>query len=161
MDGDPFGLRPATLDDVPAICATVAEGVGSYAGWAPAGWSASSTAADPALLAERFHVPGFFARVNADVTAHVASYPAFDEPGAVHLMHLFARPHRRGTGVAASLLALAVDDARRGGGHAVRLRTPSDNARGVRFYEREGFAVTGPAEDAGIGLPLVWMRRAV
>jgi GNAT superfamily N-acetyltransferase len=158
---DPFGLRVATLADVPAMCRNVAEGVGSYAAWAPPGWAAHASAADPDRVRERFATPGFVAYVNRDVSAHVATHPAADEPGAVHLMHLFARPAQQGTGVAAALLELVVSDARRAGAAAMRLRTPSGSARGVAFYEREGFAITGPAEDAGIGLPLIWMRRAL
>lgn len=160
---NPFGLRPATLDDVPAMCVTVAEGLASYRAWAP-GWTPPRAITDPDALRERFSVPGFEAHVNADVTAHVAAYPAADETGAVHLMHLFARAHRRGTGVAAALLALAVADARRQQATVMRLRTPAGNARGIAFYLREGWAQHGPPQPdttpgTGLGLEFVWLRR--
>lgn len=162
---DPFGLRPATLADVPAMCANVAEGVGSYAAWAP-GFTPPRGIAGEAALRTRWATPGFVAHVNADVSAHVAAHPAVDEQGVVHLMHLFARPHRQGTGVAAALLALGVRDARRSGATAMRLRTPSGNARGLAFYAREGWAPhpappTLPEPGLGLGLELVWLQRAL
>lgn len=145
------------------MCANVTEGLASFRSWAP-GWTPPSAIADPDALLERFALPGFWAHVNSDVTAHVAAYAAVDEKSAVHLMHLFARTHRRGTGVAAALLALAVADARRAGATAMRLRTPAGNARGIAFYRREGWAQHGPsllddAPDAGLGLEYVWLRR--
>lgn len=156
-------LRPATPDDAPAMCANVAEGLGSYAAWAPAGWTPPPAVSDAGLLRERFTtLPGFFALVNADASAHVVTYAAQDEPGAVHLMHLFLRLRHQGTGIAAALLARTVAEARGAGATAMRLRTPVGNARGVAFYAREGFAVAGPAEhDAGMGLDLVWLRRSL
>ena len=159
---DAFELRAAAPDDVPAMCATVAEGLASYAAWAP-GWTPPPAITDPEALRGRFAAPGFIAHVNADVSAHVAAYPAADEPGAVHLMHLFARVTRQGTGVAAALLDLAVADARRAGATAMRLRTPAGNARAIAFYLREGWAQDGPVQaeraGTGLGLPFVWLRR--
>lgn len=155
----PFGIRPATLEDVPAMCANVADGIASYAAWAPPGWSPSASAADAELVRERFSALGFTARITEDRRAHVAAHRAFDEPDAMHLLHLFVRPELQGSGVAAALLALIVAEAREGGARAMRLRTPASNARGLAFYRREGFTMAGPADGAGIGLPLVWMRR--
>lgn len=159
------GLRPATLDDAEAMCVTVAEGLATYREWAP-DWTPPPGIDDPDVLRERWTALGVTGHVNADVTAHVAHYPATDEPGAVHLMHLFVRAHRRGTGVAAALLALAVADAQRAGMRAMRLRTPTGNARGIAFYRREGWAQHGdplPAElpGTGLGLEHIWLRRAL
>lgn len=157
---DRFGLRPATLADVPEMCRTVAEALATFTAWAPPGWEPPPVLSDAEELRERWELPGFTAYVDAEVTAHVATHRAQDEPDAFHLMHLFARPHRHGTGVAAALLALAVDDARAAGATTMRLRTPEGNARGLRFYAREGWTQHGgPVPGGAVGLPHVWLRR--
>lgn len=144
------------------MCRTVAQSLATYAEWAPAGWTPAPGLTDPGELAAWWTRPGFVAWVDADVTAHVASHWADDEPGAFHLVHLFVRPSRFGTGVASALHARALQDARAAGAHSIRLRTPSGNARGLAFYRREGW---GQQADAGwaphLGLHVVWLRRAL
>lgn len=137
-----------------------AEGVSSYAAWAPPGWTFDPRVHDPAAIEQHVVAPGFLGWIAAPDTAHVAAYPAPDEPGAVHLMHLFVTPSRQGTGLAAALLDRAVEGARVQGATSMRLRTPRGNARGLAFYRREGW---GDESDAGLapqlGLDVVWLRR--
>ncbi len=154
-------LRPATPADIPRMCRNVAEGVGSYREWAP-GWEPRASLSDPRELEECWQRPGFTAHVEADVEGHVAAHWALDEADAFHLMHLFVREHRQGTGLAAALLDLAVADARAARATGLRLRTPIGNTRGIAFYEREGWQRVGePITDSPFGLDLTWMRRAL
>jgi GNAT superfamily N-acetyltransferase len=56
---------------------------------------------------------------------------------------LFLRPPWWGTGLAARLLAAAVEAALDRGHAEMRLHTPTGHARARAFYEREGWTATG------------------
>lgn len=61
--------------------------------------------------------------------------------GPVFEIHkVYLHRDRRGTGLAARLLALALDEARAGGATGLRLWTDTRFADGHRFYERHGFS---------------------
>lgn len=158
----PAPLRRITLTDVPDLSRNVAEGMASYAAWAPEGWTASPLVHDQAAIRERASSPGFVGWITQDTRSHVAAFPAADEPGAFHLFHLFVTPAQQGSGIAKVLLDRSMDDARAHGATAMRLRTPRGNARGVAFYRREGW---GDESDAGwaahLGLDVIWMRRGL
>lgn len=158
----PARVKAITPADVPAMRRNVAAGVRSYAAWAPAGWSAEPVVWEEAGIRAHLAAPGFLGWITEDHAAHVAAYPAADEPGAFHLMHLFVAPEQQGTGIATALHDRLVDGVRAAGGTVLRLRTPYGNARGVAFYEREGWAQHGSAGLAPhLGLECVWMRRPV
>jgi GNAT superfamily N-acetyltransferase len=84
------------------------------------------------------------------------------DPSLAHLQHLFVRPAWWGTGLGPALLAAAVQAADDRGFSRMRLFTPAGQARGRRFYEREGWRPAGPARfDPSFGLPLVEYRRTL
>ncbi len=152
-------LRRARADDVQLMSRNVREGVASFLTWAP-DWQIPPGLGSEGELRTALLKPDAAAWVNADVSAHSGAFRAEDEPDAFHLFNLFAQPEQQGTGVAAELLEKQVADARRAGATAMRLRTPAGNARGIRFYEREGWAVVGELlTDTPLGLDHVWMRR--
>ena len=82
-------------------------------------------------------------------------------PGTGHLWQLFVREPWWGTGLAAQLLALAVERAGADGYERMRLFTPAGQARARRFYEREGWSAEEPFDDADLGLRLVEYRRSL
>ena len=61
-------------------------------------------------------------------------------PGRAHLWMLFVRPPWWGSGLAARLHRLALEEAAREGYETIRLYTPHGAARARAFYEREGWA---------------------
>jgi GNAT superfamily N-acetyltransferase len=73
---------------------------------------------------------------------------------------LFVRPPWWGSGLAARLHGLAVQEAGLRGYEALRLHTPAGNARARAFYEREGWHAVGrPIPEPLLGLDLVEYRR--
>ena len=81
-------------------------------------------------------------------------------PGRAHLWTLFVAPAWWGTGLAAALLAWAVEGMRDSGYTGAQLWTPSEHARARRFYEREGWHASGRREPSPeLGLDLVLYER--
>jgi GNAT superfamily N-acetyltransferase len=161
-------LRRAGLADAEAIIETVVISFDGYRAIAPPGWEPPSddeairaTLADPdtwALLA----IDGELVAGHVAVTRARTQPPEPREeiPGLAHVWHLFVRPPWWGTGLSTELLARAVDEARRRGYERMRLFTPARQARARRFYEREGWTVTGESPPMGLaGLELVEYRR--
>jgi GNAT superfamily N-acetyltransferase len=149
--------RPATPDDAPAICATVAEGFAGYLEWAPAGWQPPEMT--PTVLGRvrsrlsRDDVWCLIALEHGEVIGHVSLAPTSGEepepapPGVTNLAQMFVRRRRQGTGVAAVLMGEAVAEAARRGFTSMCLWTPRGAARARRFYEREGWTATGAVHD--------------
>ena len=165
-------LRPATALDADELAATVAEGFESYRAFAPEGWSPPDRLELALGIAVRMRGDDQRAWVAVDdrdrVAGQVAYLPATrsrhpsDDPRLAHLAQLFVRRAHWGTGLAARLLAVAVDDARERGFTAIRLFTPAGQARARRFYEREGWTVIDePVLERQLGLELVAYRRAL
>ena len=59
------------------------------------------------------------------------------------VQEMFVEPALRGSGIGASLLHFALDEAAASGCRFVELGTPLGGARPIAFYEREGFARVG------------------
>ncbi len=157
---DPFGLRPATLADVPAMARNVEGGFASHRAWAPPGYRAPTAVGEADRLRERFAWAGWAAHVNADATATPPPSTRLGSRGPRTSSSLFPQPARRGTGVARALLELALADARGRASATMRLLTLAGNARGLAFYAREGFEVAdGPFLAPDLGLALLWLRR--
>ncbi|MEO6199889.1 MAG: GNAT family N-acetyltransferase [Cryobacterium sp.] len=74
---------------------------------------------------------------DADATAVVAARPT------VELSKFYVRAESHGRGTAATLMAATLDAARAGGAAGTWLGVNQLNARAVRFYEKNGFAVVG------------------
>jgi GNAT superfamily N-acetyltransferase len=84
-------------------------------------------------------------------------------PGTVYLWQLFIRPPHWGTGLADRLHEEFLEASRTRGYRRARLRTPFDQARSRRFYERNGWETDGVAsyeEKLGLDL-LVYTRKGL
>ena len=78
----------------------------------------------------------------------------------VNLWQLFVRPAWHGRGIANALMEAAVHEARQRGFTRMRLWTPQDQRRARRFYEREGWTLTGGVHyESPFGLPVVEYAR--
>jgi GNAT superfamily N-acetyltransferase len=76
--------------------------------------------------------------------------------GTIYLWQMFVRRDWQGRGLAGPLLDRLVEEARRRGYRRIVLWTPAGAAQARRFYEREGFALTGEEDpESSFGLPLV------
>jgi ribosomal protein S18 acetylase RimI-like enzyme len=165
-------LRLAQEVDAETLVAIVLEGFETFRPFAPRGWDPPKVRIDDercrlldidtwCLLAESR---------DGEVSGHVALMPAYKhrlhdpDRGLAHLWQLFVRPPLRGTGLASCLLSAAAAEAEDRGYVAIRLFTPVDHARAVRFYEREGFnRVSEPFESENManGLLIVEYRRSL
>ena len=162
-------LRPATPADAEVLDAAVAEGFASYLDFAPPGWRPPQPlelALGIGVRLQRPTVRAWMADVGGEPAGHVTYLPATesqvgsDDPTLAHLEQLFVRRAFWGTPVATALLRRAVEEAAREGYAAMRLGTPTGQLRARRFYEREGWAVSGePFVAEPIGLELVEYRR--
>ena len=105
----------------------------------------------------------------ADVAGHVAVVAGRERtgereliPGLAHLWMLFIREPWWGTGLATSLLAMAVEEATARGYEAMRLYTPAGQARARAFYEREGWTTDGEGRfEPMLAFDLVEYRRTL
>ncbi|HUL72745.1 MAG TPA: GNAT family N-acetyltransferase [Vicinamibacterales bacterium] len=66
-----------------------------------------------------------------------------DDPRIVHLMAMWVHPGLRGSGAGDALVSAVVGWARSEGARVVQLRVIEQNSRARRFYERNGFRLTG------------------
>jgi GNAT superfamily N-acetyltransferase len=81
--------------------------------------------------------------------------------GTVNLWPLFVRPTWQGRGVGQRLMRSAVTEAHTRGFARLRLWTPRGAAGARRFYERDGWTLTGNERDKSpIGLPIIEYERA-
>jgi GNAT superfamily N-acetyltransferase len=84
------------------------------------------------------------------------------EASLVHLRNLFVAKEHWGSGLATTLHAASVEEARRRGFEQMRLFTPAEHARARRFYEREGWLQRGePFDEPRLGMALVEYRYAL
>ncbi|MFL6117218.1 MAG: GNAT family N-acetyltransferase [Catenulispora sp.] len=72
--------------------------------------------------------------------------PHFDRTGVFIIVGVYVQPEARGTDVARRLNQACIDFARTTDAKELMLKVRDDNDRGRRFYEREGFEVTGFSE---------------
>jgi GNAT superfamily N-acetyltransferase len=165
-------IRPATLEDAPALADTVREGFETYRGFAPPGWEPPPLVIERARIADQLPLPDAWCRIAEDggePAGHVAILAARDRAaaraaieGLAHLWMLFVRRRWWGTGLATRLLDLAVEEAAARGYTAIRLHTPARQARARAFYEREGWSTDGAqTPEPMLGLDLVEYRRAL
>ncbi len=144
-------LRPATIDDAPALAALGAETF-------TAAFAHLYTPADLAAFLAEVHNPAAVAQeiAGAECThcladaggelvafcklrhpSHYAQHSGAKNP--VELAQLYALPNHTGTGVGAKLMDWALGVARAGGHDAVLLSVYSENFGAQRFYQRYGF----------------------
>ena len=164
--------RLATHPDAGAVAATISEGLKTYRAWAPSDWT-------PPVVGEgdRERCGGALARAevwfrlaasDGTVIGHVAlsrstrEDPGPPPPGTVLIWQLFVHPawHDRGTAIA--LLRSAVAQALTRGCSHLRRWTPERAARSRRFYQREGWTLTGRVHRrSDFGLPTVEHGRDI
>jgi GrpB-like predicted nucleotidyltransferase (UPF0157 family)/ribosomal protein S18 acetylase RimI-like enzyme len=181
-----FAFCAAGPQDAEQLGRAVAEGFQSYLPFAPAGWTPRSAEDETELLHALLERDDFWCLLAwaerapaqwADVerapaervlAGHVAFLPAsrawrdVEDPDLGHLRQLFLAPDFWGAGLAHTLHTRALRAARECGFTAMRLFTPTGQARARRFYEREGWTVGGePFCDPGFGLQLVEYRRSL
>jgi GNAT superfamily N-acetyltransferase len=162
-------LRSATPADADVLAATVAEGFRGYADFAPPGWRAPQPlelALGIGVRLRRARMRAWLAEQDGEPAGHVTYLPATesqvgsDDPSLAHLEQLFVRRAHWGSGAATALLRRAVEEAASEGYTAMRLGTPTAQLRARRFYEREGWTLSGePFVAEAIGLELVEYRR--
>jgi GNAT superfamily N-acetyltransferase len=167
----PITTRRAGPGDAGNLVTTMAEAFASYREWAPPGWLPPGQNAEAIeALAEALLRPEVWcllAESPSRPVGHVALSPTTivqPEPapvGTVNLWQLFVRPTWQGRGVGRRLMRSALTEAHTRGFARLRLWTPRGAAGARRFYEREGWTLTGNERDESpIGLPIVEYERA-
>ena len=163
-------LRRATTDDIETVIDLVEAGIGTYREWAPDFQSQGPTPEMRERLSplyeddERAWIMLAFEGDEAVGVASLATITGADArvppSGTIYLWQMFVRRDRQGSGLAGALLDRLIEEARRRGYERVVLWTPAGAAQARRFYEREGFALTGEEDpDSSFGLPLVQYGR--
>jgi GNAT superfamily N-acetyltransferase len=162
---DDLSYRRATVADAPQVAELAAEGFATYGAFAPPGWSGPTLARELEFTQAVLSRPSawcLLAEEGSRLRGHVAFLAAADsrvptpDPALAHLWQLFAAQAWWGSGLAARLLASAVDVAGRHGFERMRLWTPAGHARARRFYEREGWTAPGePVEDPVFGMATI------
>ena len=161
-----------TIEDAGELATTVAAGLESYRGWTSPGWSPPEMGFELSSFREALSRPSVWGLVGVEegeVAGHVLlaqarerDEPRPEIPGLAQLWQLFVRPRWWGSGLAARLNALAVEEAERQGYEAMQLFTPAGNRRARRFYEREGWSTDGEAVyEPHLGLAIVRYARSL
>jgi GNAT superfamily N-acetyltransferase len=167
-------FRNPTPQDAGVMAALAVEGFRTYASFASAGWSPPDAAAE-AELAQQFCLrltqPRVWALLAEDESSrtvgHIALLPAAHtarpvlDASLAHLWQLFVTPPWWGSGLATQLHSAALVGAVESRFTAMRLFTPVAQARSRRFYEREGWSLTGTPAFENIGLELVEYQRSL
>jgi len=173
MDAGTLDIRIAVPDDAPALAATTRLGFDSYRTWAPDGWEPPPHALELRSIRERLRQTTTWCAMalqdDGEQAGHIGITHAADrlrphvlQPGRAHLWMLFVRPPWWGTGLAARLHGLGLEEAARQGYETIRLYTPYGAARARAFYVREGWELAPPAfSEPLLGLDLVEYRRGL
>jgi len=154
-------------EDAPVMAALLTASFEGYRSFAPADWT--PPVEEPEPLRARLSRPGAWGLVaerDGRHAGHAAIHPARVDrhgeliPGTAYLWMIFVVPEEWGSGLARELMEAALDEARRAGYARITLFTPAGQARARAFYERHGFATTGPpAFDPEFRLDLVEYAR--
>jgi GNAT superfamily N-acetyltransferase len=167
-----ISVRRATPADIETVIELIDTEIARYAEWAP-GWKPVGATPEMrerlsplyedderAWILLAFHGDDAVGVVSLSVvTGADARVPP---EGTVYLWQMFARRDWQGTGLAGALLDRLLEEARRRGYERIVLWTPAGAAQARRFYEREGFELTGEEDpDSKFGLPLVQYGREI
>ena len=155
-------LLEATAADAPEMAETVGLGFDTYRSFAPPGWEPPPFAVEAAAIRSRMlgHDAWALLARDGDTPAGHIALLADPAPGAVYLWQLFIRPAHWGTGLADQLHGEFLDASRTRGYRRGRLRTPFDQGRSRRFYERNGWRTDGVASfEHTLGLDLLVYTR--
>jgi GNAT superfamily N-acetyltransferase len=152
----------ATASDAPEMAETVGIGFDTYRAFAPPGWQPPPFAVEVAAIRSRmvgYDAWALLARDGDAPAGHIALL-ADPTPGTVYLWQLFLRPPYWGTGLADRLHEEFLEAARARAYRQARLRTPFDQRRSRRFYERNGWQTDGVASfEDKLGLDLLVYTR--
>lgn len=156
-------FREAGAGDAAEMAETVGIGFDTYRAFAPDGWEPPAFAVEVAAIRSRMighDAWALLARDAGDAPAGHVALLADPEPGTAYLWQLFLRPQHWGTGLADRLHAAFLEAARVRGYRRARLRTPLDQGRSRRFYERSGWETDGVASfEDKLGLDLLVYTR--
>ena len=172
MRGAPDGieLRRVSRADLPDLLRVVEAGILGYREWAP-DWtplppSPETRARLSALWDDEAKAWGLLAYAGSEpvgvvsLAVSTAADARVPDEGTIYLWQMFVAPAWQGRGLAGALLDRLVEEARRRGYRRIVLWTPTGAAQARRFYEREGFELTGEEdENSSFGLPLVQYGR--
>lgn len=157
-------IRPATHDDLAAVSALLAETWhATYDGIYGAGRVAEITSRWHAVgrLALGLDQPGTSFLIAEDGGRIVGTVSLVrGEDGTLDLKRLYVLPEAQSQGIGSRLLETAL--AAFHDTTAIRLEVEPANASAIRFYERNGFAVTGRTSDcscSGDGIAALIMTR--
>jgi GNAT superfamily N-acetyltransferase len=165
-------LRRATPADIETVVELVETEIGRYREWAPKDWKpVGPTPAMRARLSplyeddERAWILLAFHGVEPVGVASLSVITGADArpppPGTAYLWQMFVRRDWQGSGLAGPLLDRLLEEAARRGYERVVLWTPAGATQARRFYEREGFKLTGKEDpESEFGLPLVQYGRS-
>ena len=165
-----FAFRDATAADAPRLGRSVAEAFERYREFAPSDWQPPPAATQTGRLAELLGRADVWCRVaehDGELAGYVCVIPATlsvfarEEPSLAHLRLMFVEPPYWGSGLAKTLHDAAITEAAERGYTAIRLFTPTGQARARRFYQREGWREAADPFDADFGLPTIEYRRPV
>ncbi len=171
MDIATLDIRIAVPDDAAALAGTTRLGFESYRDWAPEGWRPPPHSLEIRSIRERLRADTTWCAMALDADGEPAGHvgithasererPHVRIEGRAHLWMLFVRPRWWGSGLAARLHALGLEEAARQGYETIRLYTPSGAGRARAFSEREGWELAGRAfAEPLLGLDLVEYRR--
>ena len=171
MDVTALDIRFAVPDDAAELAVTTRLGFDSYREWAPEGWEPPPHSLEIRAIRERLRQTTTWCAMAIDAVGEPAGHvgithaaererPHVRIAGRAHLWMLFVRPAWWGTGLAARLHRLGLEEAARQGYETIRLYTPHGAARARAFYEREGWErAAGAFLEPLLGLDLVEYRR--
>jgi GNAT superfamily N-acetyltransferase len=158
-------FHEATAADAAEMAETVGIGFNTYRAFAPPGWEPPPFAVEVAAIRSRMvgHDAWALLARDGDAPAGHIALLADPAPGTVYLWQLFIRPPHWGSGLANRLHEEFLEASRTRGYRRARLRTPVEQARSRRFYERNGWQTDGVAsyeEKLGLDL-LVYTRKGL
>jgi GNAT superfamily N-acetyltransferase len=165
-------LRRVTSAEIPSVLDVVENGILAYREWAPQ-WSPVPPSPEmrerlTGLWDDESKAWGLLAFAGEKPVGVVSLSMAtgadarVPDPGTIYLWQMFVAPEWQGSGLAGALLDRLFEEARRRGYERIVVWAAAGAAQARRFYEREGFELTGEEDpDSRFGLPLVQYGRDV
>lgn len=165
-------VRRATPADIETVIELITGELASYAEWAPG----FTPVPPPPEMRERLNglyeddeqawILLAFSGDEAVGVVSLSSITGADArvppEGTVYLWQMFVRGDWQGSGLGGALLDRLLEEARRRGYERIVLWAAAGAAQARRFYEREGFELTGEEDpDSKFGLPLVQYGRLI
>jgi GNAT superfamily N-acetyltransferase len=164
-------VQRAGLPDVDRVTAFVQAGIGAYREWAPSDWvPPTPTPEQLARVRANFDNDDAWILMALDgdelvgvvsMAGRTAAHAEPPPPGTIYLWQMFVRAGWQGVGLAQALMDLALAEARERGYERMTLWAAAGATRARRFYEREGWTVSGHKDDVKFGLPLVQYERGL